>query len=129
MSRVSYDLDINLEELKLQIDIINKLLNNTAAMACLTKNERLSVENGLMNLLGTIRDCKEDAEFFKITSVCKEDILQAFEGRDDLDKVKERLKTMYEGDMSYLAEKMASDYCEQLYWDSLRIIFEDRFLR
>lgn len=56
------------------------------------------------------------------------DVKFKFEGNDKRDKVIKRLKTMDEGDMSYLAEKLADDYCEQLYWDSLRVIFEDRFL-
>ncbi|MFC1816092.1 hypothetical protein ACFL0M_09130 [Thermodesulfobacteriota bacterium] len=35
---------------------------------------------------------------------------------------------MDDREMRQLASKLADDYCNQLFWDSLRIIFEDRFL-
>ena len=67
-------------------------------------------------------------KMFPITSVCKEDIIRAFEGSDLLEHVKERIEKMDNSEMDFLANKMADDYCNQLFWDSLRIIFEDRFL-
>ena len=116
MSRIDIDLNIDLKELKKQIDAVNG-----SALP-------VDIKGGLHNLLGTIRDAVEDKVSYQITSVCKDDILIAFTGNNKLDRVKKRVKTMDEGDMSYLARKLAGDYCEQLYWDSLRIIFEDRFL-
>lgn len=65
---------------------------------------------------------------FQITSVCKEDILHAFKESELLDKVKQCLDRMDESEMRELASKMADAYCEQLFWESLRIIFEDIFL-
>lgn len=67
---------------------------------------------------------------FKITSVCIEDILQAYKDIDSplLEKVEKRVETLEEWEMEGLASKLADDYCNQLFWDSLRIIFEDRFL-
>jgi len=61
---------------------------------------------------------------FQITSVCKEDIIQAFHNSDILDSIKQRVAEMDDSDMEKLASKMADDYCDQLFWDSLRIIFE-----
>jgi len=68
-------------------------------------------------------------EMFPITSLCKADIITAFEGTDILEQVKQRVDKMDESDMKYLADQMAEDYLTQLYWDSLRIIFEERFLK
>lgn len=31
--------------------------------------------------------------------------------------------------MEILASKLADDYCEQLFWDSLKVIFESAFLK
>ena len=67
-------------------------------------------------------------EFFPITSVSKEDIIHAFQNTDIADLVKERVVNMDDGEMNKLASKMADDYCEQMFWNSLRIIFEERFL-
>jgi hypothetical protein len=74
---------------------------------------------------------RKEREFYPITSVCKDDIIRAF-GDDDKKtkrKVRARLKKMTKDEMIYLAEKLADDYCNQLYWDSLRYIFKDKFLR
>ena len=67
-------------------------------------------------------------EFFPITSVSKEDIIHAFQNTDIADLVKERVVKMDDGEMNKLASKMADDYCNQMFWNSLRIIFEERFL-
>ncbi len=68
------------------------------------------------------------SKLYPITSVCKEDIIQAFASSGKLERVKQRITEMDDAEMRHLASKMANDYLEQLYWDSLRIIFEDRFL-
>ena len=67
-------------------------------------------------------------EFFPITSVSRDDIVQAFEETDMQEQVKQRVEKLDDSEMEYLASKMADDYCEQLFWDSLRTIFELRFL-
>ena len=51
---------VDLEELKKQIATIEKLLDNPSAMACLREDEINSIETGLLNLLGEIRDKTED---------------------------------------------------------------------
>ena len=62
---------------------------------------------------------------FEITSICKEDIIHAFDNSDKeiLEIIKQRVAGMNDSDMKKLASKMADDYCEQLFWDSLREIF------
>jgi hypothetical protein len=67
-------------------------------------------------------------KLFKITSVAKADILYVFEDSDNFEKIKIKIENMDDGDMEELASKLADDYCEQLFWDSLKIIFELRFL-
>jgi len=68
-------------------------------------------------------------QFFPITSVSKEDIIHAFQNTDIAGQVKERVAEMDDGEMKELASKMADDYCNQMFWNSLRIIFEERFLK
>lgn len=54
---------------------------------------------------------------FPITSVSRDDIKQAFNGRDDFEVVCQILDKMDDGQMEDLASKLANDYCEQLLWD------------
>ena len=63
--------------------------------------------------------------FFSITALSKGDIIEAFDG--DL-KINKLVKNLSDDDMKYLASKMADDYCNQLFWDSLKIIFDEHFL-
>ena len=67
----------------------------------------------------------QDREFFSITSVCKDDIFHAF---GDDKAIKKAIEKMDDGDMETLASKLADDYCEQLYWDSLKVIVELTFM-
>ncbi len=68
-------------------------------------------------------------ELFPITSVSKEDIIHAFKNTDIADQVKERVAKMDDDEMKQFASKMADDYCNQMFWDSLRIIFEENLLK
>ena len=52
--------------------------------------------------------------FFPITSVCRDDLRAR---HFDADKVTDE-------QMQELARRMANDYCEQLFWDSMEIIAE-----
>lgn len=52
--------------------------------------------------------------YFPITSV----------HRNDLESKGFDVKRISDSDMEELADKMADDYCEQLYWESLEIIAE-----
>lgn len=53
--------------------------------------------------------------YFPITSV----------HRNDLEAKGFDIKKISDDDMEQLAEKMANDYCEQLFWDSMEIIASD----
>ena len=63
---------------------------------------------------------KED--FFVITRLHKDDLRKLFK---DNKKALEVIDELDEGEMQYIADKLANDYLEQLYWDSLRTIFEE----
>ncbi len=63
--------------------------------------------------------------FFSITALSKGDIIEAFDGNI---KVNELVQDLTDDDMKYLASKMADDYCNQLFWDSLKILFEEKYL-
>ena len=64
-------------------------------------------------------------EFFPITAVCKDDLFHIF---GDDSAAQEVIKKMDAGDMEALASKLADDYCTQLYWDSLKVIVESKFI-
>jgi hypothetical protein len=67
--------------------------------------------------------------FYKITSICKEDLREHFSVGVNLNKkALARIETMTEEDMRQLAELMADDYIEQMFWSSAGILFEDNFL-
>jgi hypothetical protein len=63
--------------------------------------------------------------FFSITALSKGDIIEAFDA--DV-RIKELVHDLSDDDMKYLASKLADDYCNQLYWDSLKIIFDEHFI-
>ena len=64
---------------------------------------------------------------FKITSVCKDDLREAFENDKEISG---KIDSLTNGEMEYLARKMSDDYCNQLFWSSLdhitRRIIEDK---
>jgi len=68
----------------------------------------------------------QEPYFCPITSISKEDIVPVFNG--DV-KVKLRVKTMDKADMKPLASDLTNDYCEQLFWESLKIIFEFKLIK
>jgi len=61
-------------------------------------------------------------EGFVITRLHKDDLRKLFK---DNKKALEVIDELDEGEMQYIADKLANDYLEQLYWDSLRTIFEE----
>lgn len=63
---------------------------------------------------------------FPITAVSRADIVKAFDGHS---RIKEVAMSLKDHQMEYLAAKLADDYCEQLFWRSLRNIFTNRFLK
>ena len=61
-------------------------------------------------------------EGFVITRLHKDDLRKLFK---DNKKALEVIDELDEGEMQYIADKLANDYLEQLYWDSLKTIFEE----
>jgi len=62
---------------------------------------------------------------FPITYISKDDIIHAFPNNSEVKTIVNKLD---DADMKHLASKLADDYCEQLFWESLRIIFEANYL-
>jgi len=67
-------------------------------------------------------------KYYQITSLHKKDIIKAFEDTKHEETVKQKVSEMTDEDMENLAGKLADDYCEQLFWNSLKIIFESKHL-
>ena len=70
------------------------------------------------------RKAGEKEGFYHITAFSKDDIVQAFEGHDKKGEVIKILETISDEEMRHIGSKLSDDYCNQLFWDSLRIIFE-----
>jgi len=60
-----------------------------------------------------------------VTYISKDDIIHAFPENSEVKTIVDNLDN---ADMEHLASKLADDYCEQLFWESLRIIFESHYL-
>jgi hypothetical protein len=74
---------------------------------------------------------KDQKEFYTIARLSKDDIRQAMRGGGDAElppETEKRIEDLNELEMTKLAEKLSDDYCEQLFWFHLKIIFEDRVL-
>ena len=72
-------------------------------------------KEGLHNLLGELLDN------FPVTSVCREDIIQAFSDVDELTPtIKTRVMNFSDDDMVWIARKLADQFCNCCFWDSLR---------
>jgi len=65
--------------------------------------------------------------YFPITSLHRDDIKQAYCETDNYEMMCKIADSMEDHEMENLASKMADDYCEQLFWDSLTVIFEDHY--
>ena len=65
---------------------------------------------------------------YVVASICKNDVLECFLDRDNYEKAKKKLDKMDDHKMELLAKRLFEDYCNQIFWQSLRIIFEDEFL-
>jgi hypothetical protein len=61
-------------------------------------------------------------KFYPITRLCKDDIIEAFEGEDTKFDIKKETKKISDKEMKWIARRLADDYCEQLYWESLRYL-------
>lgn len=59
---------------------------------------------------------------FPITSVCRDDVIGVEFGKGR--KWKKIAESLTDSEMEWIARKMADDYCNQLFWDSLRVMVE-----
>jgi hypothetical protein len=57
----------------------------------------------------------DNMKMFKITSVCRNDLLNAGFKQKQIDKLDD-------GDMEYIASEMAEAYCNEGFWTDLQII-------
>jgi hypothetical protein len=64
-------------------------------------------------------------DHFPVTYISKDDIIHTFSNNSEVKTIVDRLD---DADMKHLASKLADDYCEQLFWESLKIIFESNFM-
>jgi hypothetical protein len=64
---------------------------------------------------------------FFITSVSKDDVLSATNDWTEEEKM-DIQRNFGEDEMESIAEDMAGDYCNQLFWISLRTIVKDKYL-
>ena len=60
-----------------------------------------------------------------VTYISKDDIIHAFPNNSEVKTIVDNIDIE---DMKHLASKLADDYCEQLFWESLKIIFESHFM-
>ena len=64
-------------------------------------------------------------DHFPVTYISKDDIIHAFPNNSEVKTIVDNLD---DADMKHLASKLGGDYCEQLFWESLKIIFESNFM-
>lgn len=120
----------NISPKPMDVEVFLVSLNNDKLRICGTDNENgyeieFSPEEvfpgHLSNIIdyipeiNGISDVTAKQEFFKITSVSRDDL--AASGFD--------ITEIDDYEMRELAEKMADDYCDQFYWGSLSVIAED----
>ena len=67
-------------------------------------------------------------KLYPITCLSKADIIQEFKYNNNKDLIIKKVKKLTISEMKELASKMANDYLEQLYWVSLRTIFESKYM-
>ena len=68
---------------------------------------------------------KQEKEFFEVVAVSKDDIRSLFKGNKKALKI---IDSMTDDDMEYLARKFGDAICGDEYYNTLKIVFEDRFL-
>jgi len=87
-------------------------------------SECYELEDAITDILKKAVNPEVDQEgYFPITSVHRYDVKEALKLTD------EQASKITDGMMREIARKMADDYCEQLFWDSLTIIAETVFER
>jgi hypothetical protein len=65
-------------------------------------------------------------KFYPVIQLCKDDLIECF--RDDKEII-ERIEKLDEYEMQYLADKVGDMLMELGYWETLKEVFEYRFLK
>lgn len=65
---------------------------------------------------------------YKVTMLCKEDILQEFEEDENAEEIEKQIDKLTDNEMEYIAKRLDIFFCDQIYWSSLRYIVETSFL-
>ena len=73
-------------------------------------------------------DSDKMSEGFKITSVCRDDIIQSIEDSKEGDNLKHiflirEAEKLTDSEMKWIASKLSDDFCNCCFWDNL----SDRF--
>ena len=72
---------------------------------------------------------EEEDEYFHISSLSKEDLLQEYdEDTEEHKKVRKLIKELTDDQMEHIARKMSESYCDCCYWTALKDIFESWYL-
>lgn len=80
--------------------------------------------------LASLVNPSQGERFYPITSLHKNDLRELFRDSDTEAVpawVGKRIDTLTDGDMEYLAEKLAEVFCNCCYWEGLRAMFLDNF--
>jgi len=93
--------------------------------------EKVMQHGAVIDLFRTYKNIKynhiqkvEKDTFFIIARLHRDDIKQALHDHDKLtSEAEERVENLSDADMELLAKKMGNDYIEQLFWDSLYILY------
>jgi len=75
--------------------------------------------------LGTLNRNIIYLDSFPVTYLSKDDIIHAFHNNPEVKIIATNLD---DADMKHLASKLADEYCDQLYWESLKTIFDADYL-
>ena len=98
----------------------------------LEENNKKRIQDGnepetkyTFNIIETEINIFDNNEMYQVTSVCKDDLISAFEGRDDFKDKVEIIKELKETDMKWIAKKLADSFCNCCYWDTIRDLVDN----
>lgn len=69
----------------------------------------------------------DDKEYFPISRLHRDDIKHLYEDNSNYEKICDSVDNLSDQEMEYIARKLGDDYCEQLFWTSLQLIYEEHF--
>jgi len=102
--------DLETEDLEKALNLMGKL--EDLGFQCCSDEMKYSIQQ-------EIEQRKKQEPFYTVTRVCKDDMREVF--KEDLEKL-ELIDKLTDDQMRYITQKLADDYINQLYWNSLKII-------